>query len=433
MHRIVHLGLGNFHRAHQAWYTAHSGDWKITGVIMSNRQLHDHLAAHKNEYVLGIWGKDGLSTETISVYDDVLLATEQASDVINTIADPDTHIVTLTVTEKGYYLRAEDNHLDINAQPVRHDLDSEEPGTAIGLLAAGLILRVNTGAGKLTVLSCDNLADNGQKLRQVIGDYITQKDPGAVQSVLENVAFPNTMVDRITPRLNKAAIADITAACENPDLPIVGAEKFSEWIIADEFVASRPQWESAGVVFVPEVASFEERKLRLLNASHSFLAYAGQLAGHQYVHQAIADGRLRAGVNALWDEAAVTVSKPASDTLDAYRSALLDRFAVLEMRHDLSQIAMDGSMKLRERLVPIVLERAKRTLSSPHTCEAIAAWMAFIQHAVKDGMHPNDPNAEQLISAVNDSRDARQCCEKLAQLIGLPDEWVPQVSSYQVL
>lgn len=422
MPRIVHFGLGNFHRAHQAWYTDHAGGWTITGVIMSNRAERDHLAAHGNAYLLGIWGKDGLRSEKISVYDDILLATDQPQEIIDRIADPDTHVVTLTVTEKGYYLRSGDARIDLSAEPIQHDLTSETPKTAIGLLAAGLIKR----AGQpLTVISCDNLSDNGRKLGQAMADYLAEKDPDTADWLANKVSFPNAMVDRITPRLGDDATAEVAEVAGEIGLPTVGTEDFSEWVIEDNFAASRPDWDKAGAELVPDVAPFEERKLRLLNASHSYLAYAGQLAGHQFVHEAIADPTLRAGVDALWDEAGSTVSRPASDSIDAYRAALLDRFAVPAMRHSLSQIAMDGSMKLRERLVPILLARVAAGQEAPQTTRAIASWMAFVWNAVEAGEALNDPNKGQLAAAASDPNAFHA---KLAILIGLPEEHLAAVA-----
>ena len=427
MQRVVHLGLGNFHRAHQAWYTARAGDWQITGVIMSNRELRDHLAAHNNNYLLGIWGNDGLRTETVSVYDDVLLATEQSSKIVQRIADRDTHIVTLTVTEKGYHLRPRDNHLNTESAQIKNDLTADKPRTAIGLLASGLIVRAVNEIGPLSILSCDNLSDNGKKLRQVVIDYLAVKKPEVIPWVERNVAFPNTMVDRITPKLSEAAIDEIRSRSNEIGLPCVGTEAFSEWVIEDEFLTSRPDWGSIGVAFVSNIGSFEERKLRLLNASHTYLAYAGLLSGYQYVHQAVADPRLNADVNALWDEAQVTVSKPAVETIDAYRSDLINRFKVVEMRHELKQIAMDGSVKMRERVVPIIQSRANAGLCSPQACRVVATWIAFIIKAVECGTVLNDPQADQLMKTVQDSRDVSHCCENILQLIGMQRDSLQQV------
>ena len=403
MNRIVHLGLGNFHRAHQAWYTANAGDWKITGIVMSNAALKTQLAQHNNEYVLGTWDVHGLSTQRIDVYDDVLLASEQASAVIDKIADVETHIVTITITEKGYYFRPGTNALDLSNCSIKNDLHSDTPKTAIGLLAAGLIRRCSTASTPLTVISCDNLANNGHKLRQIIVDYVREIHPDALAWISDNVSFPNCMVDRITPRLNDATVAEINSLQGTSGLSTVGTEAFSEWIIEDVFASPRPDWNKAGAIYVDNVESFEQRKLRLLNAAHSYLAYAGLLAGHEFVHQAIADPVLKSKVNALWDEAASTVSQPAAQSLHDYRAALLDRFAVPHMRHRLDQIAMDGSLKLRERLVPIIKERTMAAQHSPASTDAIAVWARFVKVQIDAQKVLHDANSEQLSKLVNDS------------------------------
>jgi len=423
--RIVHLGLGNFHRAHQAWYTSRTSDWSITGVVMSNRALRDDLRLHNNQYLLGTWGNTGLHTEVISIFDDVLLATEQQKQVIEKIADRRTSIVSLTVTEKGYYLKPDEPGLNLSATAIKNDLASDKPCTAIGLLAEGLIHRMRIDAGPITILSCDNLSDNGHKLQQAVVDYLAQKNSTAIHWLNEHVSFPNSMVDRITPKLSDDAKSEIAATQLTNRLPVVGTEQFSEWIIADEFVSPRPPWENVGVLIVPKVAPFEERKLRLLNASHSFLAYAGLLAGHQYIHEAIADETLKSAVDKLWDEATVAVSSPAADTLHTYRNALLERFAVPEIRHELNQIAMDGSVKLRERLVPILNNRLNLKLHSPQTCRAIATWMAFIKINIENGDFPDDPNINELVNAVKSGQDLPHYCVQLAKLIGLPQAYLP--------
>jgi len=363
MNRIVHLGLGNFHRAHQAWYTANAGDWKITGVVMSNATLKAQLAEYDNKYVLGTWDVHGLSAQQIDVYDDVLLASEQPTAVIDKIADVETHIVTITITEKGYYSRPGSNALDLS----------------------------------------DNLANNGHKLRQIIVDFVRETDPDALAWISEHVSFPNCMVDRITPRLDDETVAQINSLQGTSGFPTVGTEAFSEWIIEDDFVSPRPDWDKAGAIYVNNVESFEQRKLRLLNAAHSYLAYAGLLAGHEYVHQAIADPALQSNVNALWDEAASTVSQPAAKSLQSYRTALLDRFAVPHLRHRLDQIVMDGSLKLRERLVPIIKDRTMAGLHSPASTDAIALWARFVNEQVVAQKVLQDANSEKLSSLVNDS------------------------------
>jgi len=364
MKRIVHLGLGNFHRAHQAWYTANAGGWKITGVVMSNVALKAQLSEHNNDYVLGTWGDEGLTIERISIFDEVLLASEESASVVAKIADPETHIVTLTITEKGYHLKPEDNRLDLSEQTIKYD--------------------------------------NGRKLSQAMVDYITELEPDVLPWILDNVSFPNSMIDRITPKLSNSALKEINEVADVSGISAVGTEAFSEWIIENTFKAQRPNWDLVGAVLVSDVRSYEERKLRLLNASHSYLAYAGLLAGHTFVHEAIADAKLKSNVNAIWDEAERTVSEPASTTLQAYRSALLNRFAVVQMRHSLEQIATDGSLKLRERIVPILQKRQLAGLASPMILQAISVWAKFVQTRVSNGEQLNDANVEQLSKIVTE-------------------------------
>jgi len=417
MKRIVHLGLGNFHRAHQAWYTSTVGDWKITGVVMTNAALKAEMAEHNNDYILGTWGNDGLSAEKISVYDEVLLATEQSSSIISKIADTDTHVVTLTITEKGYHLRSSDNHLDLNAEPISHDLKSDKPKSAVGLLATGLMRRCLNNGQPLTVLSCDNLSNNGDKLRQAMHDYISVLALETVPILKEKISFPNSMVDRITPTLSSEVQKNIRMVAGLQGIPCVGTESFSEWVIEDKFIAPRPQWDKAGAVLVSDVASFEERKLRLLNAAHSYLAYAGLLAGYTFVHEAINDPVLRANVNGLWDEAAVTVSEPAAATLSTYRTALLNRFSVVEMQHRLDQVASDGSLKLRERLLPILKHRQFIGIESPVTMLAISTWAEFVQSGIANNESLNDPERKKINEIVTDeSSDATDLL--VAHIIG---------------
>lgn len=419
MPRMVHLGVGNFHRAHQAWYTQAAGGWDVTGVIMSNRELYNALKESGGRYLLGIWAADGLATRTISVHDDILLAADAPEAVIARIAYPETRIVTLTITEKGYCL-ASNGLLDFADPAIEADIAAEAPSSAIGLLAAGLHRRAGQGGKPITILSCDNLSANGRKLRQAVSDFLGAKAPSALDWLGENAAFPDTMVDRITPRLSDTAKAEISAAAGDGALTVVGTEAFSEWIIEDRFAAARPDWERAGAVFTADVGSFERRKLRLLNAAHSYLACAGQAAGHRFVHEAIADEKLRSHVESLWDEAQTTLSPPALDTVPAYREALLERFSVPDLRHELRQIAADGSLKLKERLVPVLQERAEKGLASPHVEGAIDAWIDHARDAIARGERLADPNADRIAGmAAGMAAGGEAFDEEMRRLIGL--------------
>jgi fructuronate reductase len=407
MPRILHLGLGNFHRAHQAWHTARAGGWQITGVVMGNGALYEAMTRQGGAYHLGIRGADGLQVHRIAVHDRLLLARDDPKAVIAAIAESDVQIITLTVTEKGYCLGM-DGRLDLGAPAIVADLQ-HGPRSAVGMLAHGLALR----SAPVTVISCDNISNNGQKLRAAVVDFAR----AAGLSLKVDISFPDTMVDRITPATTEMIRSEIEAACGVVDATPVLTEAFSEWIIEDNFAGPRPPWEAAGVEIVPDVGPYEMRKLRLLNAAHSYLAYAGLLAGYHYVHEAMADPALRAGVERLWDEAQATLPEGIQPSIPAYRAALSERFAVAEMRHKLAQIACDGSLKLRERVVPLVTGPA----DTPQARQTIAAWIAFVVRTKNLDQKLNDPHADRIALIFAETLMTPARCKSLTDLIGLSD------------
>ncbi|MEX0969397.1 MAG: mannitol dehydrogenase family protein [Paracoccaceae bacterium] len=412
MPRIVHIGLGNFHRAHQAWYTAQANDgWQITGIVMRNAALFETLCAQNGAYALAIRGPNGLRVEHINLHDRLLLACENSAGVIAAIADQQTEIVTLTITEKGYCLR--DGVLDLSHPDIAADLASSTPRSAIGLLAQGLAMRFKRGASPLTVMSCDNVAANTRTLSNALDDF------GRAASLTYDPAnaYADTMVDRITPATSDAIAAEIAAAGGMGQAPVL-TEAFSDWVIEDRFAASRPDWEAAGAEIVPDVAPYEMRKLRMLNAAHSYLAYAGQLTGLRFVHEAIADAQLCAGVNRLWDEAATTLPAGVLSGLPAYRAALVSRFSVPEMRHELAQIAMDGSLKLRERILPIITARGAK--NAPQAIETIAIWMTWLARAFARNDKVHDAHEPDLRNAIT-GKDTKAQAEALAAWLGIPE------------
>lgn len=432
MPRILHLGLGNFHRAHQAWYTARANaldpggpQWHITGIAMQSAGVRDALARQNGRYALGIRGVQGLQVEEITVHDRLLVAAETPAAVLEAMTDPDVQVITVTVTEKGYHLDGTTGRLDLAAAEIADDLAQDLPKTAIGLLARGLARRTKAGAGPVTVISCDNISGNGATLAMAVAEFARAAgiriDPGTT--------FPDTMVDRITPATSPDIKAEIGAATGHPNAAPVMTEDFSEWVIEDKFVGPRPDWHRVGVEIVADVAPFERRKLRLLNAAHSYLAYAGQLAGCRYVHEAIASPALRDGVERLWDEAERTLPATLTPTLPAYRAALIRRFSVAGMRHELAQIGMDGSLKLRERLVPILTGLDG---DAPQVTRAIAAWVAFLARTVRDGKGLTDPKADALAALVKATPQTDARVAALARHIGLgdaPQDWIRAIAA----
>lgn len=386
MGRILHIGLGNFHRAHQAWYTAQAGGWKITAVSLRSHALRDAMAGQGNGYTLVTRGPDGTRHDWIEVIDRVLVAPEDPQAVLAALADPEVKIVTVTVTEKGYHLDAAGN-LDMADPLVLADLASGVPQTLVGFLARGLARRRDP----VTVMSCDNLSGNGAKLGAAVHRFAE-----GVGLALCGASFPDSMVDRITPATTEALKADVRAATGRADAAPVATESFTDWVIEDRFAGPRPDWQKAGARIVDTVAPYEMRKLRMLNGPHSLIAYLGQLRGHAHVHAAIADPVVARAARGLMDEAAGTLPEGVRADAADYAAALMARFANPALAHALAQIAMDGSIKLAVRILPVIADRAARGLASPCALEGVAAWVAFVLREAGAGRALNDPQAAAL-------------------------------------
>ncbi|MET3805616.1 fructuronate reductase [Nakamurella sp. UYEF19] len=392
--RLVHLGLGNFFRAHQAWYTANApdaADWGIAAFTGRSTRLADELTAQDGLYTLITRSATGDSAEILGS----LVRAHAGTDIhplVRYLADPAVAVVTLTVTEAGY-VRGADGHLDLSRPEVVADLRALQEGlsplvlqTAPARLVAGLAARRASGAGPLAVVSCDNLPDNGHVIALVVGDLADQLDAGLRQWIDVHVSFVTTMVDRITPATidgDRATAAELTG---RTDAAPVVTEPFSEWVLCGDFPAGRPGWDSAGARFVPDVVPFEERKLWLLNGGHSLLAYAGSARGHLTIAEAMADPVCRGWLDEWWQEATPHLTLPASENAD-YRDALVARFTNQAIRHLLAQIAGDGSQKIAVRILPVLRLERKAGRMPPGAVRAVAAWINHLRGAgapVKD-------------------------------------------------
>ncbi|WP_235536402.1 MULTISPECIES: mannitol dehydrogenase family protein [unclassified Sphingomonas] len=390
---IVHLGLGAFHRAHQAVFTddamaAGDAGWGIIGVSLRSPAVRDALEPQDCLYVVEERGEGGRS-RLIGSINQALVAPEDPDRVIAALADPGVHVVTLTVTEKGYHRDPGSNHLLVDAQDVVHDLAGGAPRTIFGYLAAALDRRCASGAGPLTILSCDNLPDNGRLLGGLLDDYLVAR--GRARPA--GWACPNSMVDRIVPATTAGDRARLTV--EDHGLTI--CETFRQWVIEDRFAGPRPRWEAGGAQIVDDVRPFELAKLRLLNGAHSALAYWGLALGHAHVHEAVRDAELLVFVrHQLLAEAVPTL--PPSSALDpeAYVAAILRRFDNPALPHRLAQIAMDGSQKLPQRWLATIVERDAKGLNSPAHLASLAAWIAFVGDRSGPGRPADDPLAPRL-------------------------------------
>jgi fructuronate reductase len=387
MPRIVHFGPGNFHRAHQAWYTQNAGGWSITGVSLRSTTMRDAMAGQGYDYTLVMQDAQGSQDQQITVHDQILVGPEDPAAVIAAIADPDTHIVTATVTEKGYGLDAA-GALDLNG-PVGADITAPLPATFIGYLARGIAARQKAGALPLTVISCDNLSHNGDKVKSALNSFAQAADLSIDFGLLR---FPNTMVDRITPAPTEQLSQEVSARIGKQDAAPVVTEVFSEWVITDDFAGPRPDWPD--VQIVEDVVPFEMRKLRMLNGAHSTLAYLGQLKGYSFVHEAIGDPALRADVVKVMEGAMATLGFSRAD-LEAYRDALIARFENPSLAHALRQIAMDGSQKVPIRLLDVMGDLQKKGGSFQAHARAVAAWCRYVDVTAD----LDDPMADALSAA----------------------------------
>ena len=396
----MHLGLGNFFRAHQAWYTDRTSDaeaWGIAAFTGRSRGLTDALTAQEGLYTLVTRAADVDRFAVLSSLSSVHAADDHEA-WLRHLGSPDVRAVTLTITEAGYR-RAADGDLDRDHPDVRADVDTLRRDrtalvrTAPGRLLAGIAARRRADAGPLALVPCDNLPDNGAVVGRVLRAMAEQVDPALVAWIDESVSTVTTVVDRITPRPTPDDIRVVSDATGWDDRAPVVTEPFSEWVLSGAFPGGRPLWEDAGAIFTDDVAPFEQRKLWLLNGAHSLLAYAGSARGHATVADAFADDTCREWVEQWWDEASPHLRLGADDVA-AYRAALVDRLANPRIRHRLDQIAADGTQKLPVRIPPVLRrERAAGRMPEGAT-RVLAAWVCHLRGS---GAPVNDPRAAEIV------------------------------------
>nr|WP_269329167.1 mannitol dehydrogenase family protein [Kineosporia babensis] len=377
--QIVHLGIGAFHRAHQAVYTqqAGAGEWGICGVTQRSATVAEQLRPQDGLYSVLTRGADEQRLDVVDVVRDVVDGSAEPERLTARLADPEVKVVTLTITEKGYRLG---------------------PGGALDRLIAGLAARQAGSGAPLSVLSCDNLNGNGEVLR----DLVLAHSPGDLADwVLRNVSFPSSMVDRIVPATTDADREQAAAQLGAHDAALVVAEPFRQWVIQDDFAAGRPAWENAGAEIVADVAPYERRKLRVLNGAHSLLAYLGALAGHQTIAQAASDEVLaQAAWRLIEQDVAPTLAEDGLEVL-GYGKVVLDRFRNPALPHRTTQVAMDGSLKLGPRLLGTIRDARASGRLPESALLGVAAWMAYVEATTTDGDLPlDDPHADVLSSAV---------------------------------
>jgi fructuronate reductase len=431
MSGIVHIGTGAFHKAHQAVYTddalAEGGDWMITGVSLRSGDVADTLNPQDGLYTLVVRGQEGTSARVIGSIARVLVAPHEPEAVLAALTAPQTKIVSLTITEKGYGVDPKTGGLDRAHPSIAPDLaNPRQPTGAVGYLVAALRLRRERGLAPFTALCCDNLPHNGKVLKRLVSEFAAIVDPNLGVWIDANVTFPSTMVDRITPASTETTFADARRLTGCEDRAAVETEPFTQWVIEDDFVSGRPRWEAGGAIFAKDVAPYEKMKLRMLNGAHSMLAYCGYIAGHAYVRDVMQDAALASLVARHMDAATLTLDPVPGVDLAVYKADLLSRFANPAIAHQTYQIAMDGTQKLPQRLVEPAIATLRAGGSMDAYAFAVAAWMRYCLGMDEQGRtYPlRDPREAEITTLLGKAGDdSASIVDRLLGLPGLfPDE-----------
>jgi fructuronate reductase len=431
---IVHLGLGAFFRAHGAIYVAEAmkasgGDWGILGVSLMRPDMRDALGPQGGLYTALELGPDEPVARTVDSVAGVLVAREDPGAVLSAMADPGVRIVSLTVTEKGYCHAPATGALDPGHPDIAHDLARPLPVSAPGFLVRALERRRALGLRPFTVLTCDNLPENGRLVRGVVLDLARAIDPSLADWIAAEARFPATMVDRIVPATTDDTLAEVERLTGRRDAAPVQHEPFRQWVVEDDFVdGARPDLASAGVELVADVTPFEHMKLRMLNGTHSALAYLGYLGGHETVAEAVADPVFAAYLRGLWrDEIIPSLAPPPGADLAAYAAALAARYANPGIRHRTWQIAMDGSQKLPQRILGTLRANLDAGRPSPGLILAVAAWMRYVGGTDLAGrpIDVRDPLAARLRAL---SEGAASDEARVRALLAVPEVFPPDLA-----
>ena len=409
---IVHIGVGGFHRAHQAVYVdqlmreGEALEWGIcgVGVLPGDRRMQEALDAQDGLYTLVLKHPDGrYEPRVIGSIVRFLLAPEDPAAVIEAMADERVRIVSLTVTEGGYNLNDITGEFDADNADVRHDLaEGAVPRTTFGLVTEALRVRRERGVGPFTVMSCDNLQGNGELSRRVFAAFARLRDPELGDWIEREVRFPNSMVDRITPQTTDADREEVGERFGIQDAWPVVCEPFTQWVLEDDFASGRPAFERAGVQVVEDVGPYELMKLRLLNASHQALAYFGHLCGYRLVHDAAQDPLFRDLLARYMDEEATpTLSEVPGVDLPEYKATLIERFSNPEVRDTIARLAAESSDRIPKWLLPVV--RAQLESGGPigRSAAIVASWARYAEGTDEHGdpIHVVDRVAERVQAA----------------------------------
>ncbi|WP_431245583.1 mannitol dehydrogenase family protein [Leifsonia xyli] len=423
---ILHLGLGNFHRAHQAVYTAaamaaEGGDWGIVGVASRSGAVVEAMRAQDLLSSVATISPEGMSLTITGAHTDAFVAADEPPRVVESIADPGIRVVTLTVTENGYSYSPATGRLDTSDAAIVADLRGGDPRSTIGQLARGIQRRAAGSGAPLTVLSCDNLAANGPHTKRLVREFLLElpdvEGAEALAYLQSSVTFPSSMVDRIVPSTTPALRAEVSSLLGAWDEIPVPAEPFTMWAIEDDFAAGRPAWEAGGAVFSTEVGRYEQMKVRLLNGTHSLLAYLGALQGAETIPDAVTRPAIRrAARDVLAGEYLPSIQVPSGVDIAEYERQLFLRWGNTALGHKTSQVGTDGSVKLRQRIPEpalLLLDRGEM----PHMIAlTVAAYLSCV--APRPGFDPGpfasamkDAARERLVPLAGSARSGADLAE----------------------
>lgn len=424
--RIVHLGFGAFHRAHQAVYTDilaadHGSDWGYCEVnlIGGEQQIAD-LKQQDNLYSVAEMSADAWHCRVVGVVKDAIHAQVDGLEAVFTaMTQPEVAIVSLTVTEKGYCHTPATGTILLDHPLIAHDLaNPQQPKSAPGVIVEALARRKAAGLPAFSVMSCDNMPENGHVTRNVITAYAQAINPELAAWIETHVTFPSTMVDRIVPAATAETLEQVAKATGVADPVAIACEPFRQWVIEDNFVAGRPEWEKAGAELVKDVLPYEEMKLRMLNGSHSFLAYLGYLAGYQHISECMLDENYRRTAHALMLQEQAPTLKVQGVDLAKYADSLIARYTNPALRHRTWQIAMDGSQKLPQRWLDSIRWHLANGSKFDLLALGVAGWMRYVGGVDEQGntIEVSDP----LLSAIQQAVSASQEGEtRVKALLGL--------------
>lgn len=424
---IVHLGVGAFHRAHQAYYTEkvlneRGGDWGIIGASLRSGGVRDQMQPQSGLYTLVEKEGSKQNYQVIGAIKQVLVAPEDPQALISHLASPTTKVISLTITEKGYCHDPASGTLQWDHPDIQRDLVhyATKPVSAIGYLVASLVKRKALNCDGVTLLSCDNLPDNGRLLQRVVLAFAGRVDASLADWIDRKVTFPCTMVDRIVPATTDKDLCSVEQVLGVSDRAAVATEPFCQWVIENKFAQSVPDWQGAGALIVDDVSPFEEMKLRLLNGSHSIIAYLGYLAGYDYVHEVMADENFCSLIRRYMDEQVTpTLDVPRGFDLGAYKQQLRERFANRALDHKTSQIAQDGSQKIPQRWIKTIRELDGMNLDAGILALAVAGWIRYLEGRRDTGESfvIDDPMAAEL--GLITTQVARDSVDLVSKILGV--------------